>query len=89
MMDHRIPFTTQERYRLKQMYCLVGSLDHWRGRCAALERQLACQTSEIQRQGVIRDLLHARQAEQQSILDLRDGCSYLVGLVAPTAAPAP
>ena len=71
------------------MYCLVSSLDHWRAHCTALERHLSYQPDGPRREALIRELFAARQAEQQSILDLRDGTAYLVGLVAPAAEQAP
>ncbi len=85
MIDHRVPFTTQERYRLRQVGALVGAVDYWRGRRAALERQLGWQPSEIRRELLLKELLDANRREQQAILDLRDASSYLVGLVAPVS----
>ena len=75
-------FTQQERYGLKMLRCIAGSLDHWQSRCAALERQLVG-ADGTRRQAMLAALLEARQREQETITALRDGAVHVSALVVP------
>ena len=76
-------FSTQERHVLRQLWSIVATLDHRRQSATALERQLADCPDDTQRRFLLRDLLAARQAEESTILDLRDGVYHACSLVGP------
>jgi hypothetical protein len=79
-------FTAQERHILKQLWSIAATLDHRRQTAAALERQLAECPEEWRRRFLLRDLLAARQAEESTILDLRDRVCHVCSLVGPMPA---
>jgi hypothetical protein len=79
-------FTAQERHILRQLWSIAATLDHRRQTAAALERQLAECSEEWRRRFLLRDLLAARQAEESTILDLRDGVYRACSLVGPMAS---
>jgi DNA-directed RNA polymerase specialized sigma24 family protein len=73
-------FTAQERFVLRQLWSIVATLDHRRQSASDLERQLANCPDDSRRRFLLRDLLAARQAEEATILDLRDGVYHACGL---------
>lgn len=74
-------FTSQERATLRALGAIVGSVDFYRTRCVMLEQHLALTQDGPHRAALLRDLLMARQREQQAVLDLRGGAAHLTRLV--------
>jgi DNA-directed RNA polymerase specialized sigma24 family protein len=76
-------FTSQERHVLRQLWSIVATLDHRRQSASDLERQLAVCPDDTRRRFLLKDLLEARQAEEATILDLRDGVYHACNLAGP------
>jgi hypothetical protein len=71
----------QERYVVRQLGCIVARMDFHRRACDRLERQIALARDDEGKARLLRELLAQRRAEQQSVLDLRDGTAHLCGLL--------
>jgi hypothetical protein len=76
-------FHSQERHALRCLASVLGSVDFYGRRCAALEKRIATLPDGPARRSLLAELFATRQEEAKASTDLRDLSSYLVGLIPP------